>query len=79
METITVSRQTLEYMLERLREVHEYSMKCEVHDFLKPVPDGKVTYPGAVGKYTSTAEMQMILLRQILTDHDMERTNDSDS
>ena len=66
MENITVSRETIERMLKHLREVHEYSMKCEYHDFNERVPEGKVTYPGAVGRYTSNAEVQMMQLRWML-------------
>ena len=66
MENITVSRETIELMLKRLQDVHSYSMKCEYHDFSEPVPDGKITFPGALGRYTGNAELQMMQLRWML-------------
>ena len=68
MSTVPVSTETIRDLIADLQEGIEYSRKCEVHDFTTPVPEGKVTYPGCVGKLTSKLEMQIIRLNWMLDD-----------
>ena len=68
MNTVPVSTETIRDLIADLQEGIDYAAKCEVHDFMTPVPKGKVTYPGAVGKLTSKLEMQVIRLGWMLDD-----------
>ena len=67
-KTSPVSTETIRDLIADMQEGIEYSRKCEIHDFIEPVPDGKVTYPGAVGRLTSKLEMQVIRLNWMLDD-----------
>jgi len=71
MDTIKVSRQAILDLIDDLQDGIDYADKCECHDFLTPVPEGKVTYPGAVGRLTSKLNMQVIRLNWILQDNDV--------
>ena len=71
MDTVTVSRENILRMIKRLQESRDYSLNCEVHDFTQPVPEGKVTYPGAVGRFTSTVEFQIMQLNLLLEGTDL--------
>ena len=66
--TVKVSRQNILDLIEDLQEGIDYAHKAECHDFLTPVPEGKITYPGAVGKLTGKLEMQIIRLNWMLED-----------
>ena len=68
MDTIKVSRQNILDLIEDMQEGIDYAGKCEVHDFLTPVPEGKVTYPGAVGRLKAKIEMQIMRLNWMLED-----------
>ncbi len=66
MDTVSVSRDNILRMIKRLQEARDYSLKCEMHDFNEMVPEGKVTYPGAVGRYTASVEFQIMQLNWLL-------------